>query len=312
MTTQTHTQKAAVGQNDGTGMGGGTPYEVPVTQYQIPSEDVHDAICTTVAMIGSQVGKFGRKAQVILTFELTDEMAVFSQEKGKEPFTRSATLNLSWGQGAHLREIVGQWCGTREIETVRRDLRPLLGKPAQVQVIHKEDLQTGQVRARILVPEGVRAPRRGQEKIVPHNPLLHYWISDGRGGVFSSLPEWIQRRIVASEELSGRQSIPEEIAQRNMRQASENALAEAESDETNEPEEPDEAFDLDNYSPEDFRDESVVKMIRGMIENLPISNAEKINEFRRLNRLVHRAKANVLPGSAQGDGKAADEDEIPY
>ena len=136
------------------------------------------------------------------------------------------------------------------------------------------------------------------------------------------MPVWIQKIILASEEMNGRQFTKEEIAERNSRTAVANALLtareeavdddepdEAESDEDDEAEEP---FDLGSYTDEDFRDPSVVKLLRETIEDLPVSNAEKINQFRELNRLVHRAQVNAMdPDDDDGADDEDDDDEIP-
>jgi hypothetical protein len=307
--------------NNNNKMGGGTPIEVPVTSYQLPREDVHDAVLVAVVGIGSQVSKYGRNQQVIFTFELTDESAVFHKENGPEPFTQSATFNMTMGKGSNLRKVIEQWRGPHEIEIVRHDLGRLLGKPAQVQVVHKEDKETGQVKARLLVPEGIKPPRRGIKETAPHNPLLQYAIKEGRGGVFDQLPKWIQDKILLSGEMNGQQLTKEEIARRNMAQATENAIAEAEqnespeSDESEDSEESNETdetvyefnfaeFDLDDFSDEQFRDPRFVKDVRKAIDSFPVANSQKLNWLTYLNNLVRRA-AKAKPAD---DG----DDEMPY
>jgi hypothetical protein len=71
----------------------------------------------------------------------------------------------------------------------------------------------------------------------------------------------------------------------------ENAVAEQESEPFSG--ETDNGFDLDQYSDERLRDPEVVSEIRKLIDNLPVSNADKANQFRYLNQLVRRAKANA-------------------
>jgi hypothetical protein len=187
-------------------------------------------------------------------------------------------------------------------ETVSFDLDTLFEKPCLVNVTH-ETSKNGVEYAKIIgfspVPKGMAVP-------APVLPTLRYSIEDGTAGVFDQLPEWIREKILASKELNGKHATKAEIAERNMRQATENALAESEPDESDEDEEP-EGFDLDAYSDEDLRKPEVVTEIREIIDNLPCSNAEKVNQLRYLNQLVRRAKAHAPDPDDTGD----DDNEVP-
>ena len=56
-------------------------------------------------------------------------------------------------------------------------------------------------------------------------PSLLYSVEDGFGGCFEQLPEWLQLMIQSCEELGGERPTVEEITERNVRQATANAIA---------------------------------------------------------------------------------------
>ena len=185
------------------------------------------------------------------------------------------------------------------LETVSFDLGTLFETPCLVNVTH-ETSKNGVEYAKIIgfspVPKGMAVP-------APVLPTLRYAIEDGIKGVFEALPEWIQKKILASEELDGKHATKAEIAERNMATATENALAEPEPDGAEEDEEP-QGFDLDEYSDEELRKPEVVSEIREIIDNLPCSNAEKANQLRYLSQLVRRAQKSA--------SDADDDNEVPY
>jgi hypothetical protein len=201
--------------------GGGTPIQVPMTNYQLPTEGTHDAICIRVIDAGTQFHKkYGKRRVLIITVELTDETAIFHEEKGEEPFTLSAYFTLTLGEKSKLHETIVAWKGRHAVESLRFDLGRLLGSPCTVNVIHEED-EKGQLKAKILKP--ILPPGRGVKFPAPVNPLLSYAISDGMGGSFDQQVEWVQKMICASEEIGGARPSVEEIAERNVREATANA-----------------------------------------------------------------------------------------
>jgi len=218
MNKQQQHERALASQNGGEGR-----IEVPETNYQLPREDLHDAICIRVIGAGTQVHeKYGKRQVLILSFELTDETAIFHAEKGAERFVLSTFFTLSLGPKSKLHETIVKWKGRHAVEFLRFDLAGLLGSPSRVNVIHEED-QGGQLKARIVKP--ILAPLPGVKFPAPVNPLLSYAISDGMRGSFDQQFEWHQKIICASEEIGVARPSVAEIAERNVRQATENALA---------------------------------------------------------------------------------------
>jgi hypothetical protein len=190
----------------------------------------------------------------------------------------------------------------KEHEANGFDTALLLGKLGRADITH-ETSRSGNEYAKVgdilPVDPGTVAPPQ-------FNVSVLYRLEDGMDeATLATLPALVQKKIRESDEFRGApQPSKEDIARRNTATATENALAEDETDESDEADGADEpeVFDLDDYTDEDFRDPSVVTTIRKMIEDLPISNGEKINQFRRLNRLVHSAQANVLTDAAEGAG----------
>jgi hypothetical protein len=244
---------------------------------------MHLARCVWCIDTGTHDTKFGKKKKLRLAFELPEHKAVFKEENGEEPFLLSIPFNHSLDKKSKFVGYLRPWIGN---DFTKKDC-PLgsliLGKACYANVIH-ETKDTGETYAEIIglmpVPKGTDVP----DQILPS---IDYSVSDGvDNDVFEKLPVWLQEEIKASDEIAGVRPTETEVIERNVRTATANALAEQETEE-------DGAFDLDRYSDADLRKPEVVAEIREIIEDLPCSNGEKANQYRYLNQLVRRAKANA-------------------
>jgi len=222
MNKKTKQKRAAVGQLNG-GNGEGTPIEVPEIQYQRPPADMHIGRLAWIVCIGTQPSNFpdGKsQRKVIFCWELPNEKAVFVRERGEEPYLVSSIYSLSLGERSNLYRDIVSWKGKGAIDRLRKDLALLLGDTAWLNVIHKTT-KKNQPRAAIIgvnpVPKSTRIPAQ-------ITPSLQYSIRDGRGGAFNRLPDWIRKLIEASEEFTGARPSASAIAERNMREATDNAL----------------------------------------------------------------------------------------
>jgi hypothetical protein len=202
------------------------PIEVPEVTYQLPPEDIHEARCVWVIDIGTHLSNFNdekKQRKVILGFELCNEKTVFNVDRGPEPFVVHGMYTMSLGERSNLYRDLMRWIGKRGIERVRPNLALLLGVPCLVNVQHKTTTKN-QLRATIIsispLPKATRLPAQ----VVP---FLKYSIKDGHGGAYNLLPEWVQKFLDKSEEFGAVRPSKEETAERNVREATTNALREA-------------------------------------------------------------------------------------
>jgi hypothetical protein len=299
MNKQQQQEKAVTTRNGDEGEG--TPIEVPETTHQLAPQGMHPARLVWVADIGTHHNPFGdgkKQRKVILFWELPNEKAVFDMDRGPEPFLVHKIYTMLLSDRTNLYRDLTAWLGKHVIERVRHNLALLIGEGCLLNVIHETN-KKGQLHANVIslapLPKATRVPAQ-------ITPSLRYSIKHGVGGAFADLPEWVQKMICASEEIGGARPSVAEVTERNVRRATANAIAGQDESAA-----ADGIFNLDAYSDEDFRKPEVVNQIRKIIEGLPCSNADKINQYRYLNDLVRRAKANV---PALTSDEVADIDEL--
>lgn len=137
--------------------------------------------------------------KIMLGFELPNEKAVFTAEKGEEPFVISREFTLSMSEKANLRKIVEGMLGTtfNDDEAYEFDVESLIGQTCLLNVVHKKSEKSGNDYALIMsaspLPKGMEAPAAYNKAQV-----LDYdkWNED----LFMSLPGFLKEKIRASEE----------------------------------------------------------------------------------------------------------------
>jgi hypothetical protein len=84
-------------------------------------------------------GQVKKQKKVMFTWELPDELEVFKEENGPEPFAVSKTYTLSLYDGSNLRHDLDSWRGVAftDKEAESFDVTKLLGVPCLLSVIHK-------------------------------------------------------------------------------------------------------------------------------------------------------------------------------
>ena len=153
-------------------------------------EGVHTAICYGIIDIGVQYSeKFDKSAQkAIIMWEFPDE--TYEHEGQQIPRVLSKDYTLSLAEKSNLRKDLQAWRGKTftEEELVGFDLKNILGKGCQIQLIHKEN------NAAIMgLPKGMKIPD-------PVNQLIYFDLSEpGALNQISAFPEWIQNKIKESE-----------------------------------------------------------------------------------------------------------------
>ncbi len=169
---------------------------------QLPPAGTHVARCISVIDLGTQdMPAYDKQLHKIrVTWELPDELAVFKEENGEQPFVVSKDYTLSLFKKATLRQELESWRGkafTAE-ELQGFDIFTLLGVPCLVSIIHKTT-ENGKTFANVTnvskLPKGTVAPKQ-------INKSVQYSIDDGENEVFWALPEWLQVKIGKSAEFS--------------------------------------------------------------------------------------------------------------
>lgn len=103
--------------------------------FKLPPEDTYSAICTGVWDLGLQKNQFGAsKHRVWIEWEID------LQKEDGSPYRIGQNYALSLYELAPFRKLLEAWYGTKitpEQEKIGFDPRKLLGRPCQLQVIHK-------------------------------------------------------------------------------------------------------------------------------------------------------------------------------
>lgn len=172
---------------------------------QQPPAGTHSARCYSVIDLGTQESQFGARHKVRLTWELPEEKAVFKEEDGEQPFVISKEYTLSLFEKANLRQDLESWRGKEFTEDERKgfDIFTLLGVPCLLTVVHKTvgDKTYANVTSASKLPKSMTCPKQ-------INPSVQFEIDEGRSATFKELPEWLQKKIEASEEWNGGQNHP--------------------------------------------------------------------------------------------------------
>jgi hypothetical protein len=174
---------------------------------QIAPEGAHIARCIQIIDKGTTFDeKWGnKKRKVQFVFELPNELAVFKEENGEQPFIVKTIFNLNMGEKSSLRKFIESWAGKKMSDAQAGDFEifKLLGVPAMLNVAHngKEDRTYANIMSVSPLPKGMQCPAQ-------INELLCYDTTDHNAEVFGKLPEFLQEDIRKSDEWIARTSKP--------------------------------------------------------------------------------------------------------
>lgn len=169
----------------------------------------HIARCIQIIDLGTQDDTYMGKPKIVpkvrISWELPNELFVFREEAGEQPFMISNEYTANLGEKATLRHHLESWRGrpfTAE-ELKGFDLKSILGKACMLTVIHKAKLNgTGlydKVAGVTAMPKDA-ATKKAMLAPAQINPSVVYDIGDGENDVFDKLPDWIKDKIRASRE----------------------------------------------------------------------------------------------------------------
>lgn len=169
---------------------------------QLPPPGTHCARCYQVIDLGTRtkewLGRPPRKAHEIrVSWELPLEKAVFSQDKGEEPFAVHKSYTLSLSDKANLRHDLESWRGRAfsEQELDGFDVSTVLGVPCMITVTHvkKGESTYANVTAVTGIPKGFTVP-------LAVNRPVEFSLESHDEEVFRALPEFLQKIIMESDE----------------------------------------------------------------------------------------------------------------
>lgn len=174
---------------------GGTDFK-PIDAGNYPAR------CYSMIHIGhvkeTILGKEKILNKVRVTWELPTELKVFKPENGEQPHVISKEFNLSMNEKATLRKFLEGWRGKgfSDDEAKSFDITKLLGIPCLLSVIHKTNT-AGKIYAEIssvsAVPKGITVPTQ-------INKSYEWNYENFDMIVFRELPDWLQAKMVTSEE----------------------------------------------------------------------------------------------------------------
>jgi hypothetical protein len=132
----------------------------------------------------------------MLMFELPEEM--IDTPDGAKPMvvSKEYTLTLSpkSNLGAHLNSWRGRAFTPEELKGF--EVSNVVGAPCQITIMHKTS-EAGNIRADIAaitgIPKGLKVPDQW-------HPSIKYEIEHKHSEVFSTLPAWVQKKILNCEE----------------------------------------------------------------------------------------------------------------
>lgn len=164
--------------------------------YTPPPAGTHAAICTRVIDLGSQDTNFGVKHQVMLMWELPEELMTDGR-----PFIVSQKYTWSMSEKATLRKHLESWRGVSFKESDFGeggfDIKNILGVGCLLNIINEENKNTGKTYSKVT---GVSKLPKSMTTGTPSNQTVYFSLSRFDAQVLNELPEWMRNMIKSSPE----------------------------------------------------------------------------------------------------------------
>lgn len=165
------------------------------------NEGLHQAVAYSLYDLGTHlIEKFGKHAhQILIIWELPEERIDIEKDGKMQNLPRvvSKKYTLSLGEKANLRKDLQTWRGKAFTpdELKGFDVRNILGKSCQIQVIHAKANEKTYANISAIMP-----PAKGSAPLTPENPVRYYSIIDHGQTIPEGTPEWITDIIKESDE----------------------------------------------------------------------------------------------------------------
>ena len=142
------------------------------------------------------MGESTLQRKIRLSWELPQEMRVFSEEKWPQPMALHWELTLSFWEKAHLNKLISSWRGKAVEKDESIDLASFIGKNC----ILTTAIKTSKKWADYNIITGVWPLMKGMEEKAQINEELLYTINMGMNDVFVWLPQFLKDKIQLSKE----------------------------------------------------------------------------------------------------------------
>jgi hypothetical protein len=170
------------------------------TSYVPAPAGTHIARCVGFINLGTQKqeyqGKPGKdRKKVMLFWELPEELHIFDESKGEEPYLISHIYSLVLGEKATWQCHMEGWTGGK----IDKNFDPLsrLGQPCQLNIVHKLSSDGDKVKAKVSSVARLTKNQKCPDRINPIKALL---FSKWDEKLFNEQSEWVQKTIQASPE----------------------------------------------------------------------------------------------------------------
>jgi len=163
-----------------------------------PDEGEHVGRCIRIVDMGTQhserYGNDNRK--VALTFELSDQKAIFDEDKGEQPFIIGREFTMLMTKKSGLRKFLFPWVGEK-IDDDEFDLKVLLGKACRIFVKLDSDNDDKIEYANL---DYIRPLIKGTKVPKNENDLILFDLDEFSEEVYDSLHDWEREKIGDSPE----------------------------------------------------------------------------------------------------------------
>jgi hypothetical protein len=166
-------------------------------------QGAHIGRCYQIIDLGTTEDKKfgGRKRKIQFLFELPNELEVFDESKGAQPYYVRTSMTLSMSEKANLRKFIESWIGKTmtDREASNFEIMDLLSLPAMLNISHRvTDAGTfANIMSISPLPKGITCPAQ-------INPSLSYDTTAHNQDAFSQLPEFVRTQIMESDEYRAR------------------------------------------------------------------------------------------------------------
>lgn len=163
-----------------------------------PPKGTHIAILTQILDWGTQHDAYGDRRKVELIWELPEELHVFNEERGEEPFIVDRKFALTISKKAALKECLEGMTGV-EITDDEIELEPYLLTVCQLQINLVKDGEYENVDIQSYMQLGKNDQKR-IKSFKPQGEVKCLDLDNFDEEVFKTLPDWKQKLIATSPE----------------------------------------------------------------------------------------------------------------
>lgn len=168
------------------------------SSFEICPAGTFPARCVWLIDLGTQVssyqGKEKAQLKVLIGFELPTEL----MDDGR-PFLVTQKYTNALHEKSNLQKMLESWRGTKftEQEAEAFDLTKLIGMPCMLSVIHNmsNDKTYANISSIAKLMKGIECPKQVNESLV-------FSIEEVGSSKFDKLPEWLQKIVKQSREVS--------------------------------------------------------------------------------------------------------------